>query len=169
MFSQIRNPKDFFTGLILLGVVAIYVLGLFDLRIGSLSRPGPGYFPLILTSLLFVFALAILINGFRKNGEPVGAIPWRAVLLVTFAVVFFGFTIKGLGLVLALGIAVILACMASTKWTPIQAFSTSAVLVFFVWLVFLWGLGLPVSLCGSWLRDIGLALGIPARTLLYCY
>jgi hypothetical protein len=169
MFSQIRNPKDFFTGLILLGVVAIYTLGLFDLRIGTLSRPGPGYFPLILTSLLFVFAVAILINGLRGKGEPVGAIPWRAVILVTAAVVFFGFTIKGLGLVLALGIAVVLSCMASVKWNAIQALTTAAVLVFFTWLVFLWGLGLPVSLCGAWIRDVGLALGIPARTLLYCY
>lgn len=166
---SIKNPKDFYAGVFLLCVVAVYVLGLFDLRIGSLSRPGPGYFPLILTGLLFVFAVAILVNGLRTKGEPVGAIPWRGVIMVTLPVIFFGATIKGLGFVPALGITVLLTCMASTQWTWKSAIITAAVLVFFSWLVFIWGLGLPVALCGSWLRAFFLAVGVPAASIPFCY
>lgn len=166
---SIKNPKDFYAGVFLLCVVAVYVLGLFDLRIGSLSRPGPGYFPLILTALLFIFAVMILINGLRTKGEPVGAIPWRGVFMITLPVIFFGATIKGLGFVPALGITVLLTCMASTQWTWKSALITAAVLVFFSWLVFLWGLGLPVALCGSWLRALFLAIGIPGASIPFCY
>ncbi len=169
MLSNIKNPKDFFAGVFLLCVVAVYVLGLFDLRIGSLSRPGPGYFPLILTALLFIFAVAILINGFRSKGEPVGAISWRAVFYITAPVIFFGATIKGLGFVLALAITVIFTCMASTQWSWRSALVTAAVLVVFSYIVFIWGLGLPVALCGSWLRALFLALGVSAEQLNYCY
>jgi hypothetical protein len=169
MFSNIRNPKDFFAGVFLLCVVAVYVIGLFDIRIGSLSRPGPGYFPLILTALLFILAVTILINGFRFKGEPVGAIPWRALFFITAPVIFFGATIKGLGFVPALAITAIFTCMGSRQWTWRSALTTAAILVFFSYLVFIWGLGLPVAMCGFWLRALFLSLGVPAASLNYCY
>jgi hypothetical protein len=169
MFRTIKSPKDFYAGVFLLCVVAVYVLGLFDLRIGTLSRPGPGYFPLILTTLLFIFAVAILINGFRTKGEPIGAIPWRAMFFITAPVVFFGATVKGLGFVPSLAITVILTCMASSQWSWRSALITAALLVVFSYIVFIWGLGLPVALCGSWLRALFLALGVPAASLNYCY
>lgn len=166
---RVKNPKDFYTGVFLLCVVAVYVLGLFDTRIGSLSRPGPGYFPFILTSLLFIFALVILVNGFRTKGEPIGAIPWRGVFLVTLPVIFFGATIKTLGFVPSLAITVLLTCMASSQWTWMSALITSAVLVFFSWLIFIWGLGLPVALCGTWLRAFLLSIGVADASIPFCY
>jgi hypothetical protein len=169
MFSSIKSPKDFFAGVFLLCVVAVYVFGMFDVRVGTLSRPGPGYFPLILTTLLFIFGVTILINGFRFKGEPIGAIPWRALFFVTMPVVFFGFTIKGLGFVPALAITVVLTCMASTQWTWRSALITATILVVFSYIVFIWGLGLPVALCGSWLRALFLAFGVPITSLNYCY
>lgn len=166
---SVKNPKDFYAGVLLLGVVAVYALGLFDLRIGSLSRPGPGYFPLILTALLFVFAVAILINGLRTKGEPIGAVPWRAMFFVTAPVIFFGATVKGLGFVPSLAITAIATCMGSTQWTWKSALLTALVLVFFSYIVFIWGLGLPVALCGSWLRSLFLSVGVPATSLNLCY
>jgi hypothetical protein len=166
---SVKNPKDFYAGVFLLCVVAVYVLGLFDLRIGSLSRPGPGYFPLILTALLFIFSVAILINGFRTKGEPIGAIPWRAIFFITAPVVFFGATVKGLGFVPSLALTAIFTCMGSTQWTWRSALITSAILVAFSYIVFIWGLGLPVALCGSWLRSLFLAFGVPATSLNLCY
>ncbi|MBK8007842.1 MAG: tripartite tricarboxylate transporter TctB family protein [Rhizobiales bacterium] len=166
---SVKNPKDFYAGVLLLCVVAVYALGLLDLRIGSLSRPGPGYFPLILTSLLFVFAVAILINGLRTKGEPIGAVPWRAMFFVTAPVIFFGATVKGLGFVPSLAITAIATCMGSTQWTWKSALLTALVLVFFSYIVFIWGLGLPVALCGSWLRSLFLSVGVPATSLNLCY
>jgi len=166
---SVKNPKDFYAGVLLLCVVAVYALGLLDLRIGSLSRQGPGYFPLILTALLFVFAVAILINGLRTKGEPIGAVPWRAMFFVTAPVIFFGATVKGLGFVPSLAITAIATCMGSTQWTWKSALLTALVLVFFSYIVFIWGLGLPVALCGSWLRSLFLSGGVPATSLNLCY
>lgn len=169
MLRYVKSPKDFFTGVVLLGIVAVYVAGLFDLRIGSISRPGPGYFPLMLTIMLFIFGVAILVGGFRTKGEPVGAVPWRALILITFAVIFFGATVKGLGFIPSLTLTVVITCLASEKWTWLSALTTAAILVVFSWFVFIWGLGLPVPLCGYWIRSFGLSIGISAEALSRCY
>ncbi|HEX5777462.1 MAG TPA: tripartite tricarboxylate transporter TctB family protein, partial [Xanthobacteraceae bacterium] len=78
MSISIKSPKDFWCGLLLIAIAAIFVLGLIDLPIGSAFRMGPGYFPLLLTILLALLGLAILSNGLRVEGPEVGAIPLRA-------------------------------------------------------------------------------------------
>jgi hypothetical protein len=146
----IRNPKDFFTGILLLVIAAVFAYGLLDLKIGTAYRMGPGYFPLVLTGLLTTFALAILINGFTSDGEPVGAIPWRALFIVTLSVVSYGATLKGLGLVPALALTVFLSTFAGDRWDAKAAIGVTIALVAACFAIFVKGLGLPLSPFGPW-------------------
>lgn len=146
----IRNPKDFFTGLLLLVVTALFAYGLTELQIGTAYRMGPGYFPMLLTGLLGIFSLIILINGFRSDGEPIGEIPWRALILVTVSIVFYGATLRGLGLVPALGLTVLISTFAADKWDAKSAVAVTVVLVAASVAIFVKGLGLPLSLYGPW-------------------
>jgi hypothetical protein len=146
----IRNPKDFFTGLLLLAIVAVFLYGLTELKIGTAYRMGPGYFPLLLTALLAIFAIALVINGFQSDGEPIGEIPWRALVIVTFSIVLYGATLKGLGLVPSLGLTVFLSTFAADKWGAKTAVSVTVVLVAASAAIFVKGLGLPISLYGPW-------------------
>lgn len=146
----IRNPKDFFTGLLLLVITAVFAFGLTELQIGTAYRMGPGYFPMVLTGLLGIFGLIILINGFRTDGEPIGEIPWRALILVTVSIVFYGATLRGLGLVPALGLTVLISTFAADKWDAKAAVAVTVVLVAASVGIFVKGLGLPLSLYGPW-------------------
>jgi putative tricarboxylic transport membrane protein len=147
----IRNPKDVLCGLLLLAVAGVFAVGLLELPIGTAFRMGPGYFPLVLMLLLAGLGIAILVSGLRIEGEPGGRpIPWRALLVVTFAIVVFGTTLKGLGLVLALTAAVLIATAAARPWRPLAAFATTLTLVAGCVAVFSFGLGLPLSLFGPW-------------------
>ncbi len=150
MPGLIKNPKDFFAGILFLLIVALFAWGLRELPIGSAFRMGPGYFPMVLIIILTGLAIAIMINGLRAKGEPLGMIPWRGLILITAPIVFFGATLKGLGLVPSLAITVFATTLASREWNILYAVGTTAVLVIFSWLVFVKGLGLPISLFGPW-------------------
>ena len=158
MSISIRSPKDFWCGLLLLAICAIFALGLFDLQIGTAFRMGPGYFPLVLTILLTVLGLAILINGLRVDGPPVGVIPLRAILLTSLPIVFFGLTLRGLGLVLSLTITLLATTFAVRGWNPVVALSTTLVLVVVCVAIFVFGLGLPLSLFGPWVGGVATSL-----------
>lgn len=148
--SAIRNPKDFFTGLLLLAVCAVFGYGLLDLPIGTAFRMGPGYFPMVLTGLLAIFAVSLMINGLRSDGEPIGAIPWRAIFVITLSVGLYGATLKGLGLVPALALTVFISTFAAGKWDAKIAIAVTVVLVSACAAIFVRGLGLPLSLFGPW-------------------
>lgn len=147
----IKNPKDFFAGILFLVIVAIFGWGLRELPIGTAFRMGPGYFPMVLLIILTGLGVAILINGLRTKGEPLGTIPWRGLVMITAPIVFFGATLKGLGLIASLGITVFTTTLASREWGVLYAIGTTFVLVVFSWLVFVKGLGLPISLRGPWI------------------
>ena len=167
--NGVANPKDFYTGVLLLAVCGVFAAGMFGLPLGWGARPRPRFFPLMLLGLLFVFSLIILMNGLRTKGEPLGAVPWRGLIIVTGMTVFFGATIKGLGFVPAIFTTAFVSCMASQKWSLTSALVTAVVLTVFSWLIFIWGLGLPIALCGSWLRIALTSMGIAGESIPYCY
>lgn len=147
---SIRNPKDFFTGVFLLVVSAVFAYGLTELQIGTAYRMGPGYFPMLLTGMLAIFAIMILINGFRTDGEPIGEIPWKALILITASVVVYGATLRGLGFVPSLAVSVLISTFAAERWDGKAAIALTVGLVVSCFLVFVKGLGLPIAPFGPW-------------------
>ena len=134
--------------------VALAAFGLIQGRrypIGSSDEMGPGYFPLLLTVLLALLGFVVLANGLRVDGPEVGAIPLRALLATTLPIVFFGLTLRGLGLVLSLTITVLATTFAMRSWNPVVALSTTLVLVVACVAIFVFALGLPLSLFGPWI------------------
>lgn len=146
----IRNPKDFFTGLLLLAIAAVFAYGLLELDIGTAHRMGPGYFPMVLTGLLTLLALVILVGGFTTDGEKIGEIPWRALIIITASVVLYGVTLRGLGFVLSLVLTVLLSTFAAERWDAKSAIALTILLVASCFLVFVKGLGLPIATFGPW-------------------
>lgn len=165
----VSNPKDFYTGVLLLAVCGVFAAGLVELPLGRIARPGPGFFPLMLLGLLFIFSTAILMNGLRTKGEGLTPIPWRGLFIITGMTVFFGATIKGLGFIPAIVATAFISCMATRHWTLFSAFATAAILAIFSWLIFIWGLGLPIALCGTWLRALFISLGVAGESIPFCY
>jgi putative tricarboxylic transport membrane protein len=65
----IRNPKDILAGLLFIALALAFAYAGRDLPMGSSVRMGPGYFPLILSSVLGFFGIIVFIDGFRFEGE----------------------------------------------------------------------------------------------------
>lgn len=151
MATFIRNPKDFYTGLL---YVAIGAAGLFiakDYGMGAASKMGAGYFPMVLCGLLTLFGVLALLRSFIRPGEALGEFAWKPCLHICGGVLLFGVLLRPAGLVVALLALVLLSASGSAKFK----FSWRAVLalfglIVFCSLVFVKGLKVPMQLFGTW-------------------
>lgn len=148
--SAIRNPKDFWAGLIYtgIGLGAFYIA--LDYEMGTAVRMGPGYFPRVLGIVLALIGFASLVRSFLRPGEAVGRLAWRVALLVLGATAFFGMLVRGAGLVVALFVLVLISAYASKQFRLPSTVLLAAGLAVFSVLIFLKGLGIPLPLLGSW-------------------
>ena len=145
------NIRDIGAGLIFIAIGILFGLGSIGLEIGTALRMGPGYFPLVLAGLLVGLGLVILAHGFGHPTTGGLAIPWRGLVLILVAPVVFGLTIRGLGLVPAVMLVVLISAFASQLMSVLLALVLSVALTLFCVLVFSFGLGLPLRLFGPWL------------------
>jgi hypothetical protein len=151
MSGAIRSPKDFWAGLLYAVCGAAAVIISRNYGMGTPSRMGPAYFPTVLGGLLLLIGFVSLARSFFVAGEAIGAIAWKAMVLVTLATLLFGVLLRPVGLVAALVALMLVSAAASIKFRlEWRALGLMACLIVFCGLVFVKGLGLPVSLLGTW-------------------
>lgn len=80
-----------------------------------------------------------------------GRVQWRPVVLVLTAVLFFAYTLEGLGLLVTVFGTVILASFARELTTVRQALITAVSLTVACWLIFVVALQQRIPLVGGWL------------------
>ncbi len=144
MRIKIHKRKDFYAGLIFVffGVLAMLVARSYPM--GSASRMGPGYFPIILGGILAMLGLAISASGLlRVSGEMLE--PWalRPLLLVSGGVLAFGLLVEPLGLVLATLILIFMSCLGGTEFRLREVGILFLLLVALGWGIFIYAVGLP--------------------------
>jgi len=117
-----RALPDIIAGAVFVAFGAFFAVGAFDYPLGTLFRMGPGMFPLILGGALTVLGGIVVASGFVGDEErSIGGLPWRGVLLIPAALLFFGLTVRGLGVVPAVLVATLLAGLASSRVHPLAA------------------------------------------------
>ena len=150
MTPLIRNPKDFWAGIIYAAIgLAAIVIGR-DYGMGSATKMGPAYFPTVLGALLALIGLASIIRSFLRPGEPIGVFAYKGMTLVLAATILFGVLVREAGVVISIFVLVLMSAYASVKfrWGPSIALAVG-ITVFCV-LVFIKGLGIPLPVFGSW-------------------
>jgi len=146
-----RNARDFWTGLLYIFFGSSAILIARDYGMGTAIKMGPAYFPTILGGLLLVIGVMSVIRSFIVAGIPIGAFGFKGLALVTISVVAFGFVVRGLGLVIALPLLIIVSAYGSTRFRWRPTLLMAAGLTIFCVLVFLKGLGIPLPIIGPWL------------------
>ena len=149
-----RAVTDILAGLIFVAFGLAFAITSLSYELGTPLRMGPGYFPLVLGGILVFLGLLIVGKGFVSSSsaeERFGSVPWRALTLIVLAVVFFGLTVRGLGLVPATAGAALLAALASYRTSILAAVAIAAGLTALCVLVFVLALQLRLPLFGPWL------------------
>ena len=148
---SIRNPRDFWAGAIYLALAAVVLWIGRNYSLGSSARMGPGYFPVVLGSILAVFGIVSVGRSLLRPGESISAFAFRPLVLVLGSVALFGLLLDRAGVLIALPCLIVVSALASRQ-SRIDVTSVSALvgLVAFCVVVFVKGLGVPMPLIGSW-------------------
>ena len=142
MIQMLRN-KDFWAGLFFVAFAAgAFYFGR-DLDLGTARQMGPGYFPAILAGFLLVLGLAIMLRGLKTNLETIEVGRLRPFLIL-IAVLLFAWSVQNLGFVIATSLMVVIGSYALPSPRLVLIAGAAAGLSFFVWLVFVVGLGVPL-------------------------
>ena len=143
---SIRNPKDFFAGLIFVafGAAAIVIGSAYPL--GTAARMGPGYFPRILGILLIVLGGALALRALRIKGTPLPGWKWRPVLVVLLSVVVFGIILTRVGLALSTVALIVAASAASTEFRWKESLVSGILLAALATGVFVYALKLVIPI-----------------------
>jgi hypothetical protein len=146
------NLRDVAAGAVFVAIGAFFALDAwFSLRIGRAFSMGPGYFPVLLGSILIALGLVMALLALGRPSEAIGRIPWRGLGLVLGSLVFFAVTVRGLGLAASLAATTFMAGLSSGKLSPLPAAVLSLALTAFCVAVFIYALGLPYRVVGPWL------------------
>jgi hypothetical protein len=122
-------------------------------EIGTALSMGPGYFPLVLGGILVLLGILIAVNGVIAAGDDeLGPVPWKAMGLLVAALLFFGYTVRGLGIVPSLLISVFLTALAGHRARVIPAAIIAASLTALSVLIFVILLQLRLPYFGPWLQ-----------------
>lgn len=76
---KIKNPKDFWAGLMFIAFGLFFVIGARDYQLGSAARMGPAYFPTLLGGLMAMVGGIVFFRSFVLKGEKVAAFPLRLI------------------------------------------------------------------------------------------
>ena len=145
--------KNVLAGLIFIGIGAAFAYASLGYEMGPAVRMGPGYFPLVLAGILIAFGAIIFVQALFSGPDEVAmsAVAWRGLVLLIGALIFFGVTIRGLGLVASLFITVFMAAMASQRTSLVGGLAMAAAITLLCLTLFVWALGLTLPLFGPWL------------------
>jgi Tripartite tricarboxylate transporter TctB family len=147
-----RSLKDLLAGAIFIGFGLAFALGALDYEVGTPLRMGPGYMPLALGLIQAGLGVLIVVKGLLAGeGEPIGTFDWRAAAFITAALLFFGLTVRGLGVVLALFGTVLLSAFARPATTRREALLIAVGITVLSVVIFIIALRLRMPLFGQWL------------------
>lgn len=159
---QIKSRKDFVSGLMFIAVGAAFAIGATNYTVGNAARMGPGYFPLLLGSLLAIGGCIVLLGSFtaqRADGGLIGKIAWKPLLLIVGANLVFGVLLGGvqtldipaMGLIAAIFAVVIISSMAGDRFVFRGALILACILAVGSYLTFVVGLSLQFQVWPSFI------------------
>lgn len=146
---KIKSQRDFLSGLMFVATGIGFAFGATNYSMGSSARPGPGYFPLILSVLLAILGSIVLFKSLTietDEGDPVGSIAWRPLLVVMASIAVFGAALPRLGLVLTVPLLIVMVSFAGNEFKLKGVIANSVILTAFAWFVFVWGLKLTIPM-----------------------
>src|ERR1700691_1729171 len=105
----IRAPREFYGGLVLIGIAAFALWASYDLPGMRGFAFGPGTAPRGFAMVLGALGLAVAVTGLVTRGPGIDRFHIRGPLFITLSVVLFAWFVRPLGLVIASYISILAA------------------------------------------------------------
>lgn len=145
---KIKSQKDFYSGLLYTVVGAAFAYGATSYNVGTAARMGPGYFPLLLGSLLAIIGGIIIFKSLvveTPTGDRVGSWAWKPLSFIIAGNLLFGVLLGGLpsiklpamGLIVAIYGTTLVVSMAGDKFKLKEVLILATVLSVLSYLAFI--------------------------------
>jgi hypothetical protein len=142
-----KVTKDLLSGLAFLafGLLGVGIGSRY--QIGTPSRMGPGYFPVVVAGLIALIGAVMIANAARdpESSEPVEGWDLRAYIFVIAGIVAFTLLISSLGLLAAIAALTVLSSFARNGVRPLELVILVVVLSAIAFVIFVYGLGVPLK------------------------
>ncbi len=150
---QIRNKRDFWSGIMFLILGLLFVVLSRQYQLGSAAKMGPGYFPTVLGGMLAVLGALICVAATSKSTPKTEllAVGWRELVMVLVAVLVFALLLPKLGMVIALIALIFISAKASHEFGWRDTALATVFLLVLSYVVFVWGLELQFPVWPSFL------------------
>lgn len=159
---NIKSQKDFFSGLMFMGIGLAFAIGANNYTIGTGARMGPGYFPLILGILLAILGGVITFYATvveSADGDKIGKWAWKQLFFILASNFAFGVLLAGLpsfgvpamGLIVAIYALVFIASLAGDTFSAKEVFILATVLAVGSYVAFVWALKLQFPVWPSFI------------------
>lgn len=143
---MIRNPRDFYAGLLFIAFGAVALVVVQAYAIGTAARMGPGYFPRLLGILLVGGGSIQALIGLRSKPELAVEWHWRPLFKLLIGVALFIVITPWLGLIVAALVMSFVASAAGRDFRWQEALLVGAILGGAAAAVFVYGLGIPLPI-----------------------
>ena len=159
---KIKSQKDFFAGLMFMGVGVAFAWGATTYNVGSGARMGPGYFPLLLGIVLAIIGSIVMFQAMvveTPDGAPIGKWAWKPLVFIIAANFLFGILLGGwpllgipaMGLIIAIVVLTFVAALAGDEFKFIEVLILAILLAVGSWAAFVWGLNLQFQVWPSFI------------------
>ena len=143
---SIRNPRDFWGGLVLIALAILAIWSSRDLPGQRGFAFGPGTAPRLFAGVLAGLGAAIAVVGLITDGPPIEKYRVRGPVFVIVAILCFAGMIRPLGLVPATFLAFVISILGSTEMRWLESFIAAVVMTAFCVGLFVYLLNLPFQL-----------------------
>lgn len=150
---QIKSQADFYSGLLFIVLGVAFAWGATNYNVGDAARMGPGYFPLLLGTVMALIGVIVTIKAMvidSIDGDKIGPWAWRPLVYIIGANFVFGLLLAGMrsislpafGLIVAIYALTFIASMAQADWKFVRTFALATALAAGSYLVFVMALAL---------------------------
>jgi putative tricarboxylic transport membrane protein len=136
--------REVAAGLFMIGLAAVAWIGGYGLNFGQLSGIGPGLMPKVTATIVAVFGLMLILQGFTSVRDKMEAWSVRGMFFVLGAVLVFAAAVRPLGLLVAGPLAVIISGLADKDSRIVELVIYAIVMTMLCGLMFKEALGLPI-------------------------
>jgi len=119
-------------GLLLVAVALLFLLQAPNLTVGNLSRPGPGLFPVIISSILLVIGITIIGRSFLMERVPF-EFHWRNLALIVVSLLSFALISEYVNMLAGIAVMTTIACYASEDFSIPRTATIVVVLCAIAW------------------------------------
>lgn len=138
------NNRHLLKGFFLIAIALAFGLGAFNYPIGRLERAGPGFFPLMVSSLLFVLGVAMVVRS-RFSRREAMYFNWKNIAIILASLAGFAIFSRYVNMISGIVFLVFASSFAGTSYSIRRNAAVAAVLIAIAF-VFQKGLGLQLPL-----------------------